>query len=251
MALSLEELMKKMGQDHVVPTEIEVPATVVSDALSEPLEPANFDPTTRTRFPNEDGSERSLVSRSFEIDGKETLIPTVHPETGEVMSDEDAIKYYHKTGQHLGQYPTREEATAAGQQYSENQEPPGIENVTSSPVYDGKSSIYSYQSPPTEAVSTDTKGALIDASYSENPAEEGKRQQVADKLGIPAGLVTSESEAEAFRMSNTVEEYEKNFPGLSKFMSRDSQNAKLVGREVDDLKEYEERIRGLKDPTIG
>ena len=231
MALTLEEMMKKMGQDHVVPTEVTAPQPVEisTNTPIDQVSPGNIDVSQRTAFPNGDGSYRSLLSTSVDLGDKALLIPTVHPQTGEVLSQEKARKLYDDTGDHLGIYPNHDAATAASKKISGGQESIIPKNANG-----------------------DTKGALIDASYSENPAEEGKRQQLADKLGIPAGLVTSESEAESFRMSNTVEDYEKNFPGLSKFMTRDPQNAKLVGREVDDLKKYEERSRGLKyDPSIG
>ena len=196
--------------EPILPEKV-TPATVVSDALSEPLEPANFDPTTRTRFPNEDGSERSLVSRSFEIDGKETLIPTVHPETGEVMSDEDAIKYYHKTGQHLGQYPTREEATAAGQQYSENQN-----------------------------LREDTRRAVIRASYSDGD-QVAKNAKLARELDAPPGLLPEDAESQAIIKRNSGEGLRLNYPGTSKFIQREG-NAEIVGKDLEDMKEFEEMM---------
>jgi len=69
---------------------------------------------------NSDGSISTVRSMSFNDNGKETLIPTVHPE-GRIMSNDEAIKNYISTGQHFGKYNTVEEANKAAQTLHQQQ----------------------------------------------------------------------------------------------------------------------------------
>lgn len=68
----------------------------------------NIDLNHRKTVKNDDGSISTELSFSFNEDGKEVLIPTVV--NGKIVSDEDAIEHYHKTGEHLGKFNTVKEA---------------------------------------------------------------------------------------------------------------------------------------------
>ena len=63
---------------------------------------------------NEDGSVSTVRTISFEEDGKEILIPTVIG--GRIVSDEEAIEHYHRTGFNFGKFDTVEEANKAAEE---------------------------------------------------------------------------------------------------------------------------------------
>ena len=80
----------------------------------------NIDLNNRPVVKNNDGSISTVRSISFEEDGKEVLIPTVI--NGKIVSDEEAIEHYHKTGEYLGKFNSVEEANAYAEQLHNEQE---------------------------------------------------------------------------------------------------------------------------------
>ena len=102
------------------------------------IEPGNIDLSARPVVRHADGSISTVRSISVEMDGKEYLIPTVS-EDGKVLSEDDAVKQFKKTGKHLGVFDTPEDATAYARQLHEDQEglyapQQGAANVLNQPV---------------------------------------------------------------------------------------------------------------------
>jgi len=72
----------------------------VSDVTAGMLEPGNIQLEGRPQVKNPDGSISTVRSMGVNIDGREILIPTVV--NGKVVSNDEAIAHYKKTGEHLG-----------------------------------------------------------------------------------------------------------------------------------------------------
>lgn len=82
--------------------------------------PGNIDLGHRPVVKNKDGTISTVRSMSFEEGGREILVPTVSDD-GRILSDDEAVDLYHRTGKHLGQFRSATEATAYAQQLHEQQ----------------------------------------------------------------------------------------------------------------------------------
>lgn len=85
------------------------------------LESGNIDLANRPIKKNKDGSYSTVRSISANIDGKETLLPTVSDD-GHDMSVREAVDNYRRTGKHLGKFADPESATAYAKQLHKDQE---------------------------------------------------------------------------------------------------------------------------------
>jgi Peptidase family M48 len=93
------------------------------------LEPGNIDLRQQPRVPNPVvGGTSTVYSRSYRLDGLETLLPSVTPDGRFLQSDEEVIGEYQRTGRHLGKFSTPEAASSAArvlhQQYEAGQYTP-------------------------------------------------------------------------------------------------------------------------------
>lgn len=81
----------------------------------------NIDLEKRPVVKNPDGTVSTVSSMSFNEDGKEILIPTITAD-GKPMTEQQAIDYYHTTGQNLGSFNTVDEANAAAERIHKSEE---------------------------------------------------------------------------------------------------------------------------------
>lgn len=78
------------------------------------LTPGNIDIHSRPTVSNPDGSISTVLSKSFNIDGKEILLPTIS-DAGRRLSDREAVDLYRETGRHLGVFASPSAATEYAQ----------------------------------------------------------------------------------------------------------------------------------------
>ena len=79
----------------------------------------NIDLNHRQVVTDSDGTIHTELSKSFNFDGQEVLLPTVV--NGQIVSDQDAIAHYRKTGEYLGKFSSPDEADAYAQALHERQ----------------------------------------------------------------------------------------------------------------------------------
>lgn len=79
----------------------------------QPVVPGNINLLTRPKVAMPDGGYATVRSINLSEDGKHILIPTVV--NGKMVSNDEAIVHYHKTGEHMGIYGSDNEAVLAGQ----------------------------------------------------------------------------------------------------------------------------------------
>ena len=77
-------------------------------------EKGNIDLNNRPMVKLPDGKVATVASRGFNIDGQEVVLPTVSDD-GRILTADEAVDQYMRTGKHLGKFDTRENASAFGE----------------------------------------------------------------------------------------------------------------------------------------
>lgn len=85
------------------------------------LERGNIDLATRPVVRNSDGSISTVRSVGVNMDGHEVLIPTVSDD-GRIMTNDEAVETYRRSGRHLGKFDTPQNSDAYAQGLHQQQE---------------------------------------------------------------------------------------------------------------------------------
>lgn len=142
------------------------------------MTPGNIDLAKRPIVKNPDGSISTVRSMSFNDDGKEVLIPTVAADGRGILSNDDAIMQYRKSGQHLGMFDTPDNATAYAQSLHKGQD-----KMYAQPRYASGGAVPAFDpSKPFETVAS--SAPAFDASKPFEPAENSltPSKSIADRV---------------------------------------------------------------------
>lgn len=97
------------------------PGALSADNAWGALEPGNIDLRHRPHVKNADGSVSTVYSMGVELDGKQYLIPLVSDD-GRIMTPDEGIAEFRRTGKHLGVYASPAASDRAAQAIHEDQE---------------------------------------------------------------------------------------------------------------------------------
>lgn len=162
------------------------------------ISPGNIDLNNRPRVRNADGSTSTVRSMSFNMDGREILVPTVS-EDGRIMSEAEAIDQYRRTGRNLGIFDSPQNATAYAEQLHQDQarqiEPEGNEADYADPNWGAPApEMPSYAGVPSELRAGEPESAWHSAWQSVSDAIFGSRERrefEAENGTVPGSQPTS------------------------------------------------------------
>lgn len=117
MAEPLSVLRERFAQ----PDAAEIMAQQYRALLEQYNQSGNIDLNNRPIVKNPDGSISTVRSIGANIDGRETLLPTVSPD-GKNLSNDEAVARYRDTGENLGRFDTVDQANAYARALHEQQD---------------------------------------------------------------------------------------------------------------------------------
>lgn len=222
------------------------------------LEAGNLDLSRRPEVKNKDGSISTVRSMSVGIDGKEYLIPTVSTD-GKLLTEDEAVELFRKTGEHLGVFDTPEHATAYARQLHKDQEKLLIDKKAKEA---GKRAVTAAKTVDNiiQRMEDEYEG-LNSVALRENLMDEAKVAEAAVKRLAPMvdlDEMRAVADKKSHELGRTIEsdyrrdyadtlyaELEKRNPGLSRDLIRTLGTTELLNAQTNGLKK-----RGSLDDAV-
>lgn len=201
------------------------------------IEPGNIDLNNRdTGLYDVNGKLMTVRSITITEDGKAVNIPTVVNYNGrwKALSDEEAIDWYHRTGEHLGRYSTVDEAVAAAEQLHVDQDQM-YSDVPEKPI---DTTMPAFKLP--EEAETYSNGADLQARQTELESARNALQTEYNELSnrVMWGKIgvdyTAEDAENLVEMEKQLADYDEQIKALPKFVDWDGRSALIAElNEID------------------
>jgi hypothetical protein len=176
----------------------------------------NIDLSQRPVRLNGNGSVSTVLSKSFEIDGKEVLLPKV-ADDGHIKTDTEMKEDYKKDGKHLGIFNTSQDADAYAQHLHSD---PIWKADMEKHKFDKDKGEWSYEAPATHGHSADPNDgvvqkpiAIIAKQYEVHDRQLAVAQSILARMDPKKKLETIEKEQKTIEESKATK---KAMEGLSR-----------------------------------
>ena len=145
----------------------------------------NIDVTKQPIVQNPDGTVSTVRSMSANINGKEVLLPTVSQD-GRILSNQEAIDEYKRTGRNLGVFNTVEEANNAAQNLHLQEQQRVSTQGNNTPINTAINPANPIQQLAAQAPKTQIPQGVI--NFDKDTYLSNKRMELA-KMGIPENRI--------------------------------------------------------------